>query len=71
MNMTSLKPSHDPLLTVERAATQLCIAPGTLRNWISVKRISYVKIGRLTRLTQSALDQYVAAHTVHASEDDE
>jgi len=63
--------SRKPLLTIDVAANQLGISPGTLRNWISAKRIEYVKIGRLTRLTQSAIDAYVAAHTVRAVEIDE
>jgi hypothetical protein len=34
-----------------------------------MRRIDHVKVGRLTRLTQAALDGYVARHTVHAVED--
>ena len=63
--------SNESLLTVNRAAEHLGIAPGTLRNWISMKRISYVKIGRLTRLKRSTVDGYIAARTVGAVEDDE
>ena len=66
-----LKSLHDSLMTVEQVAEQLAIAPGTLRNWISMKRISYVKIGRLTRLKRSTLDQYISERTVGAVEDDE
>ena len=57
------------LLSVDAAAAYLGISPGTLRNWISMRRIDHVKVGRLTRLTQAALDGYVARHTVHAVED--
>ncbi len=54
------------LLTVERAAEYLSLAPSTLRNWISMKRIEHVKVGRLTRLAQAALDRYIATHTIRA-----
>jgi excisionase family DNA binding protein len=60
---------HLVLLTVEEAAEYLGISAGTLRNWISMRRIEHVKIGRLTRLTQAALDRYIAANTTRAAED--
>src|SRR5712691_3361639 len=58
---------HGQLLTVEDAAECLGIAPGTLRNWLSARRIAYVKVGRLTRLSQRDLDAFIAAHTVDAA----
>lgn len=57
------------LLSVEAAAQQLGIAPGTLRNWISMRRIEYVKVGRLTRVPQTALDRYIALHTIEPVEE--
>jgi len=56
------------LFTVEEAAQYLGVSPGTLRNWLSMKRIEYVKVGRLTRISQAALDRYIAANTVHAED---
>ena len=61
---------HGQLLTVEDAAEYLGIAPGTLRNWLSARRVSYVKVGRLTRLSQRDLDAFIAAHTVDAANAD-
>ncbi len=55
-----------PLLSVGEAADYLGISPGTLRNWLSMRRITYVKVGRLTKLSQDTLDRYVAEHTVEA-----
>jgi excisionase family DNA binding protein len=70
MPMTSLRPVRvgpaDPLLTLEEAAGQLKIAPGTLKHWIALKRIEHVKVGNRTRIKQSALDRYVNAQTVAA-----
>jgi excisionase family DNA binding protein len=57
-----------PLLDVDGAAAYLQIRPGTLRNWLSQGRLSYVKVGRLTRIAQAELDRYVIAHTVAGAE---
>jgi excisionase family DNA binding protein len=54
------------LLTLNEAAAYLGISPGTLKNWVSMKRIAYVKVGALTRFRQAALDAYIDAHTVEA-----
>jgi excisionase family DNA binding protein len=35
-----------------------------------MKRIDYVKIGRLTRIPRAALDRYIAAHTMRADENE-
>lgn len=54
------------LLSVEEAADYLGISTGTLRNWLSMRRIEYVKVGRLTRIRLATLDRYIAARTVRA-----
>ena len=59
-------PTAGRLLSVEEAAEYLGIAAGTLRNWISMRRIEHVKVGRLTRIRASVLDRYITAHTVSA-----
>ena len=56
-----------PLLTVEEAAAYIGISPGTLRNWLSVKRLPYVKIGRLTRVRRMDLDRFIEDNTVEAA----
>jgi len=55
---------HGPLLSVEEAAEYLGVSPGTLRNWLSARRIAYVKVGRLTRLSSETLDRFIAENTV-------
>jgi excisionase family DNA binding protein len=63
--MRRLDASSGPrLLSVEEAADYLGISPGTMRNWLSRRRVEYVKVGRLTRVSQAALDRYVAVNTV-------
>ena len=61
--------SRPHLLSVEEAADYLGISTGTMRNWLSMRRIEYVKVGRLTRVSQAALDKYIAANTVRAEVD--
>ncbi len=54
------------LLSVEEAADYLGISAGTMRNWLSMRRIEYVKVGRLTRIRLATLDRYIAANTVRS-----
>ena len=61
--------SRPHLLSVEEAADYLGISTGTLRNWLSMRRVEYVKVGRLTRVSLDALDHYIAANTVRAEAD--
>ena len=57
---------HGQLLTVDAAAGYLGISTGTLRNWISMRRIEYVKVGRLTRISQAALNRFIDQNTREA-----
>jgi len=54
------------LLSVNEAARYLGISPGTMRNWLSMRKLEHVKVGRLTRISCGVLDRYVADHTVRA-----
>ena len=54
------------LLSVPDAAAYLGVSAGTLRNWLSCRKLAYVKVGRLTRIAQKTLDAYIAAHTIQA-----
>jgi excisionase family DNA binding protein len=54
------------LLSVNEAAKYLRISPGTMRNWLSMRKLEHVKVGRLTRISCGVLDRYVADHTVRA-----
>jgi excisionase family DNA binding protein len=68
--MRRSEPSERPhLLSVEEAADYLGISPGTMRNWLSMRRLEHVKVGRLTRVAQAVLDRYIAANTVRADGD--
>ena len=69
--MRTLDDSRRGLLSVPQAAQYLGVSAGTLRNWVSTRRVEFVKVGRLTKFTVTALDRYITAHTVHAFGDDE
>ena len=56
-----------PLYDIDEAAAYLKLRPGTFRNWLSAKRLGYVKVGRLTRIPKLELDRFLAAHTIQAS----
>lgn len=53
--------NHDlkPLLSVSQAAELLGIREQTLRKWMSLGRLSYVKVGRRTLLEQAAVCQLI------------
>jgi excisionase family DNA binding protein len=52
------------LLTVEEAANRLGISKCSLRNWVSQRRIPYVKIGRRTLFNPTDLENLIKASTV-------
>jgi excisionase family DNA binding protein len=56
------------LLTNEEAAAYLGVTPRTLEVWRCTKRhnIAYIKVGRLVKYTQKALDNFLASRTVDA-----
>ncbi|MFH0871084.1 MAG: helix-turn-helix domain-containing protein [bacterium] len=49
---------------VKEAAVRLGIAEGTLRHWLSQKRVPYVKLGRRTLLDPRELERLIEAKTV-------
>ena len=67
---TPRHPAHGRLFSIEDAAEYLGLSVGTLRNWLSARRLPFVKIGRLTKLSQCALDDFITAHTIDATNAD-
>jgi excisionase family DNA binding protein len=55
------------LLTVPEAAAALRVSEKTVRNWLSLRRIAYTKIGRLTRIKRSDVDRMIDQGTVPAA----
>ena len=50
----------------DEAAGYLGCTAGTLKVWVSRRRIPHLKVGRLTRFRKSDLDMYLDAHLVEA-----
>jgi excisionase family DNA binding protein len=51
--------SVQPLLSVPEAAALLGIKVWTLRQWLSQRRIAFIKIGRLTKLTLEDITVFI------------
>jgi excisionase family DNA binding protein len=51
--------SLQPLLSVPEAAALLGIKVWTLRQWLSQRRIAFVKIGRLTKLRPEDITTFI------------
>ncbi len=58
--------NDNQLRTEAEAAEKLGVKCGTLQVWRSTKRyaLPYVKVGRLVRYRESALDKFLADRTV-------
>ncbi|MFF9397701.1 helix-turn-helix domain-containing protein [Streptomyces sp. NPDC014744] len=54
----------DRLLTVDQVADRLGTGLRFPRRLIEERRITFVKVGRHVRIPESAVDEYVSAHTV-------
>jgi excisionase family DNA binding protein len=54
-----LGPDVNRLLTIAEAAALLGVKAQTLYLWVSQKKISHRKIGRLVRFTESDLEEFV------------
>lgn len=54
------------LLTISQVAVKLGISEGTLYNWISQKKIDYIKVNRQVRFSEEQLQRWIDKHTVKA-----
>lgn len=58
--------SVQPLLSVPEAAALLGIKVWTLRQWLSQRRIAFVKIGRLTKLRPEDITVFIECNRQEA-----
>ncbi|MFF5156048.1 helix-turn-helix domain-containing protein [Streptomyces sp. NPDC000348] len=56
--------TRDRLLTVQEVAERLGTGVRFPRRLIEERRITFVKVGRHVRIPESAVNAFVAAHTV-------
>ncbi len=62
-----MKPEEttDRLLTIEQAAEQLGVKPATIRSWILKReKIEVVKVGRLIRIKESTVHNFIDDNTI-------
>jgi len=52
------------LLSMDAAAAYLSASPRFIRRLVAERRVPYVKVGRLVRLTAEDLDDFIAAGRV-------
>jgi excisionase family DNA binding protein len=63
---SSERGSLTPLLSIPDAAELLGIKTWTLRQWVSQRRIAYVKVGRLTKLTHEDITEFIERNRCEA-----
>jgi excisionase family DNA binding protein len=51
----------EQLYTVDQAAARLAVTPAAVRKWIHQRRLSCVKVGRLTRIRERDLQAFIIA----------
>jgi len=54
------------LLTMVEASEYLGVSKLTLYGWVSARKVSFVKIGRLVKFKQEHLDNWIDQRTVKA-----
>ncbi len=52
------------LVTVADAAKRLCVSVASLRRWVSMRRMPYVKIGRRVLFNPTDLEDFIKSCTV-------
>lgn len=58
---------REQLLKIEEAAGRLGIAPITLRKWLVLRKLAFVKVGACTRIQESEIARIIAEGTVPAN----
>lgn len=57
------------LLTMDQASEYLGVSKLTLYGWVSARKLSYVKVGRLVKFKQDQLDKWIDQRTVKGGDD--
>jgi excisionase family DNA binding protein len=52
------------MVTVRRAATQFGLKEKTIRRWLALRKIEYIKIGGAVRISQSEITRIIENGTV-------
>ena len=54
----------EKLLTISETANRLGLKRNTIRQWVFLRKLSYVKVGSAVRICESEIDRIVAEGTV-------
>ena len=54
------------LLTMDEASEYLGVSKLTLYGWVSARKVSYVKVGRLVKFKHEHLEKWIEQHTIRA-----
>lgn len=57
---------HGGLMSVEQAAQALGLRPSTIREWVALRKIAHVKIGRLLKIQRSEIARVINDNLVPA-----
>jgi excisionase family DNA binding protein len=55
-----------PLVSIPVGAKILDVSVWTLRQWLSQRRLAYVKVGRLTKLRVEDIQEFIDSHRQEA-----
>lgn len=58
------------LLTVREAADRLALREGTIRSWLSRRRLPKVRLGRAVRIPSDAIEDLIRAGTIGIADGD-
>jgi excisionase family DNA binding protein len=65
-NGRGIRRTRDHLLRVDDAAMALGLSPKTIRDWIAQRRLSFVRLGRAVRVSESEIQRLIEIGTVPA-----
>ena len=68
MPLNNEQPKRRQLLSVPEFASEIRVTVACVRRWVLERRISYIKCGRLIRISPSELDRIISDGTVPARE---
>lgn len=53
------------LRTIDEAAQRLRLKPRTVRRWVFLRKLDYVKVGGSVRIPESEIERVIEEGTVH------
>jgi excisionase family DNA binding protein len=60
-------PIFEKLLTIEELADALGFAPQTIRNWVALRHIPFIRVGGKTRFRKRSVEAWLARKESHVS----